>query len=196
MFRKTLLICCLFLLSHQANACQSKTSTLPHKADDCYIALSNAYSSLDPKKMSEVYAPDGIYISARQSRPIINGQENLFKLYDTYFTRVKKHNSSLDLKFRVTNRRIDAKTINDVGYYLVTVIPPKESKQPPKQHAGKFIMTFSQQDDATWGIWSEANSKSEIKNYIDSKKIDGLYYDDYHPLETYITQHIPLKNNE
>jgi len=187
-FRNIFLVCCLFLLSNQANACKSKSSTLSHQIDDCYPALSNAYASLDPKKMTNVYAPDGIYISARKSRPIVNGKENLYKLYDAYFTRVKKHNSSLDLKFRVTNRRVDKKTINDVGYYLVTVIPPKESPQPPKQHAGKFIMTFSQQDDGTWGIWSEANSVSEIKNYINSKKVDGLYYDTYHPIENFMTK--------
>jgi len=187
-FRNIFLVCCLLLLSNQANACSSEISKLPKKIDDCYPALSNAYSSLDPQKMANVYAPDGIYISARKSRPIINGKENLYKLYETYFTRVKKHNSSLDLKFRVTNRRIDTKTINDVGYYLVTVIPPKESKQPPKQHAGKFIMTFSQQDDGTWGIWSEANSISEVKNYINSKEVDGLYYDAYHPIEKYIAK--------
>jgi uncharacterized protein (TIGR02246 family) len=187
-FRNILSFCFLLLLSNQAIACKSDISTSSKNIDDCYPALSNAYASLDPKKMADVYAPDGIYISARKSRPVISGKENLHKLYDTYFTRVKKHNSSLDLKFRVTNRRVDTKTINDVGYYLVTVIPPKESKQPPKQHAGKFIMTFSQQDDGTWGIWSEANSVSEVKNYINSQKVDGLYYDAYNPLETYITK--------
>lgn len=185
MLRQCLLTLSLLLITSGVLAHGEKLSPHKNKVNLCYESLSKAYSSLDPQQMTDVYSPNGIYISTGGSMPIIHGQTSLYKLYDKYFSRLKKHNSSLDLQFRVTNRIIDTKTIHDVGYYVVTVIPPRESKQPPKQHAGKFTITFSKQDDGSWGIWSEANSKSKIKNYIKAKHIDGLHYDEYYPIETY-----------
>jgi len=188
MLRQLILTSCLLILTCQGHAGEKTTTkkASQKQVNICYESLSQAYSSLDPQKMTDVYTPDGIYISTGGSMPIINGQESLYKLYDKYFGRLKKHNSSLDLQFRVTNRLRDTKTVHDVGYYVVTVIPPQESKQPPKQHAGKFMITFSQQADGSWGIWSEANSKSKIKNYVKAKKIDGLHFDNYYPIETYL----------
>lgn len=179
---------CLLFITCQGQAGDStKVKTETKKTVNiCYESLSNAYTSLDAQQMTDVYATDGLYISTGGSMPIIQGHPSLYKLYEKYFSRLKKHNSSLDLQFRVTNRLTDTKTVHDVGYYIVTVIPPQESKQPPKQHAGKFMITFRQQENGDWGIWSEANSKSKIKNYIKAKKIDGLHYDDYFPIDTYL----------
>lgn len=190
MLRRLVFSSVLILMACNGHA-QSDASKIEKKkstVNTCYKSLAQAYTSLDPQKMTDVYAPNGIYISTGGSAPIISGHENLSKLYGKYFSRVKKHNSSLDLQFRVTDRIVDTKTIHDVGYYVVTVIPPQESKQPPKQHAGKFTITFSKQEDGTWGIWSEANSKSKIKNYIKAKKVDGLHFDEYYPIESYVAQ--------
>ncbi|MDP2562477.1 hypothetical protein [Psychrobium sp. 1_MG-2023] len=151
----------------------------------CYERLSKAYLSLDPQKMVDVYTPDGHYISAGKHLPVMQGQNDLMQLYSRYFSRLKKHNSSLDLQFRVTNRLTGENTINDVGYYVVTIIPPKESKQPAKQHAGKFMITFKRQSDDSWGIWAEANSKAKIKSYINAKAVDNLHYDPYYPAQWY-----------
>ncbi len=190
MLRRLLFSSCLLLSVFAAEALSgdNKSEDSKTNVNECYQSLTHAYTSLDPQKMTDVYNPDGIYISTGGSMPIIHGHQSLYKLYDKYFSRLKKHNSSLDLQFRVTNRIVDTKSIHDVGYYVVTVIPPQESKQPPKQHAGKFTITFALQEDGHWGIWSEANSKSKIKNYIKAKKIDGLHYDEYYPIENYVAQ--------
>jgi len=188
MLRQLILTSLLLFLTCKGQAGEKITikKNAPKTVNICYEALSQAYSSLDPQQMTDVYTPDGLYISTGSSMPIIQGHTSLLKLYEKYFSRLKKHNSSLDLQFRVTNRLLDSKTVHDVGYYLVTVIPPHESKQPPKQHAGKFMISFNQKSDGTWGIWSEANSKSKVKNYVDAKKIEGLHFDNYYPIETYL----------
>jgi hypothetical protein len=191
MLRQLILLCSLLLLTCQGQAGGKKAIKNDTKktVNICYESLSQAYSSLDPQQMADVYTANGIYISTGGSMPLIHGQASLYKLYDKYFSRLKKHNSSLDLQFRVTSRLVDTKTVHDVGYYVVTVIPPQESKQPPKQHAGKFMITFSQKLDGNWGVWSEANSKSKVKNYMRAKEIDGLHYDPYYPIETYLVNH-------
>lgn len=186
--RQLILTSCLLLITCQGQAGDNLTLNKETKktVNICYKSLSNAYTSLDAQQMTDVYTSDGLYISTGGSMPVIQGHSSLYKLYEKYFSRLKKHNSSLDLQFRVTNRLTDSQTVNDVGYYIVTVIPPRESKQPPKQHAGKFMITFRHQENGHWGIWSEANSKSKIKNYIKAKKVDGLHYDEYYPIDTYL----------
>lgn len=151
----------------------------------CYENLSKAYLSLDANKMVDVYAKGGHYISAGSRLDIIEGKGALSELYKSYFGRLKKHNSSLDLQFRVSDRLTDAKSISDIGYYVVTIIPPKESGQPAKQHAGKFMITFKALKDGKWGIWSEANSKVKVKSYINAKRQGNLHYDPYYPISHY-----------
>ncbi len=151
----------------------------------CYENLSKAYLSLDANKMVDVYVSGGHYISAGSRSDIVKGKSDLAKLYQSYFKRLKKHNSSLDLQFRVSDRLVDTNSISDIGYYVVTIIPPKESGQPAKQHAGKFMITFKAQKDGQWGIWSEANSKVKLKSYINAKRQGDLHYDPYFPISHY-----------
>jgi len=151
----------------------------------CYESLSKAYVSLDAQKMVDVYVNGGHYISAGSREAIIEGSPALSKLYQSYFARLKKHNSSLDLHFRVSDRLTDQQSVTDVGYYVVTIIPPKGSGQPAKQHAGKFMMTFKVNKDGKWGIWAEANNKAKVQSYINAKPQGGLHFDDYFPISHY-----------
>ncbi|NRA60569.1 MAG: hypothetical protein HRU25_06595 [Psychrobium sp.] len=151
----------------------------------CYESLSQAYLSLSAKKMVEAYAEDGQYISGGKNLAVMQGHTELLSLYNRYFARLKKKDYALDLQFRVSNRLSDTSTISDVGYYIVTIIPPKESKQPPSQHAGKFMITFKKQPNNRWLIWSEANNKVNVANYIGAKRKDNLRFDPYYPIEKY-----------
>ena len=151
----------------------------------CYEGLSKAYISLSAQMMVDTYATDGQYISGGKDTSIMQGHSELISLYQKYFARLKKHNYELDLQFRVSNRLVDTMTINDVGYYIVTIIPPKESKKPASQHAGKFMITFKKQSDDSWLIWSEANSKVSVANYISAKRQGNLLFDPYYPVEKY-----------
>jgi len=151
----------------------------------CYEELSQAYTSLDANKMADVYVQDGYYISAGSRKGIIQGKPSLLKTYQSYFKRLTKHKSSVDLQFRVIDRLIDTASISDVGYYVVTIIAPKGSGQPAKQHVGKFMITFKRQDSGDWGIWSEANNKAKIQSYIDAKPQAGLHFDPYFPVSHY-----------
>lgn len=151
----------------------------------CYENLSEAYVSLNASQMVNVYADGGHYLSAGSKQGIIKGKPALSRLYNAYFGRLKKHNSSLDLQFRVSDRLVDEKSISDIGYYVVTIIPPKESGQPAKQHAGKFMITFKVQDNGQWGIWSEANSKAKVERYIEAQRQGNLHYDPYYPVSHY-----------
>lgn len=187
MFRPVYLFCCFIMVAFQSNATNIPTNS----PNAIYESLSHAFSSLDPQKMTDVYTKNGIYISARSQLSIVHGHKELYKVYEKYFNSLKKHNSSIDLKFRVTNRFVDTQTTHDIGYYLVTVIPSAETKQPPRQHAGKFMITLNKQPSGRWEIWSEANSKSPNSSFINANKIDDLYYDQYQPIEYYM-----LKTNE
>jgi len=179
----SLLVMLNILMCGQVAYAQSPSQT--PKVNICYENLSQAYLSLDAKTMVNVYADGGHYISAGSRTDIIVGKPQLSKLYVKYFNRLKKHNSSLDLHFRVTSRLADKNIVSDIGYYVVTIIPPKESKQPAKQHAGKFMITFKSLGDNQWGIWSEANSKAKIDSYINAKQSGDLHFDDYVPISHY-----------
>ena len=155
----------------------------------CYNRLSDAYSALNAQQMAQTYAPDGYYISAGKKNSIIQGQQSLKELYQHYFAKVEKYNSSLDIKFRVIDRLIDSKTIIDIGYYLVSVTPPQESKQPVRQHAGKFLITFKQMPDGKWAIWADSNNEVKLEEYINAKPVAALHYDHYSPAPE-IAEHI------
>ncbi len=186
MLRQFTFICVFFITTFQCYANDKDIILSDNNADATYQLLSNAFASLDPQKMTNVYTKNGIYISARSELSIVHGHDELYKVYEKYFNSLKNHNSSIDLKFRVTNRFVDTQTVHDIGYYLVTVIPSEETKQPPRQHAGKFMITLNKQSNGRWGIWSEANSKSPNSSFINAKKVDGLYFDKYQPIEHYM----------
>lgn len=170
------------------HSASNDAATAAQTINGCYSNLSKAYLSLDAKQMVDVYADNGHYISSGSKKEILEGKDALFKLYGAYFARLKKHNSSLDLHFRVSDRLVDTNSISDIGYYVVTIIPPKESKRPPKQHAGKFMITFKSLDNGEWGIWSEANSKATVESYINAKRSGDLHFDAYYP-PTHYRQH-------
>jgi len=186
MLRQSFLFFCFLIISTSSNALNNSITEKNRGADKVYQSLSNAFTLLDPKEMTNVYDTNGIYVSARSELSILSGHDELYKIYNKYFNSLKQHNSSIDLRFRVTNRFIDTKTTHDIGYYLVTIIPAIETKQPPRQHAGKFMITLNQQEDGHWAILSEANSQSPNASFINAKEVDGLYYDDYHSIDYFI----------
>jgi len=184
LFKITLLILFSIVSIIKPIAAQTK-DTKPATINICYENLSKAFLSLDAAKMVDVYVDGGHYISAGSHQGIIDGKVELTKVYQAYFKRLKKHNSTLDLQFRVSDRLVDAKSISDIGYYMVTIVPPKESGHPAKQHAGKFMITFKARENGKWGIWSEANSKAKVESYIAAQPQSNLHYDPYYPISHY-----------
>jgi len=150
-----------------------------------YEKLTKAYTELDAQKMTDVYVDGGYYISAGSKKGIIEGKSALLKLYTSYFGRLIKHKSSADLQFRVVDRLEDTFSINDIGYYVVSIIPPQASGQPAKQHVGKFMITYKKQPDGSWGIWSEANSSAKLKSYLAATPQGELHFDPYYPVSHY-----------
>lgn len=175
------ILCSLWLLSSAIN--HTHASSTDYKAIDVsnaieqsYKDIINAYSSLDPDTMTNVYTDDGYYISTGKNNTIVHGSEQLRALYQRYFNKIKKNNFHLAIQFRVIDRLTDINSITDVGYYLVSVIPPSDDKQPIKQHAGKYLMTFKKNEMQQWRIWSDANNRVSIEEYNKAKKVENLYY--------------------
>gem|GEM_PF-3106583 len=157
----------------------------PNNINNCYDKISKAFTSLDARKMTDIYVDGGYYISAGSKKGIIEGKSELLELYTSYFGRLIKHESSADLQFRVVDRLEDTFSINDIGYYIVSIIPPQASGQPAKQHVGKFMITFKKQPDGSWGIWSEANSSAKLKSYLAATPQGELHFDPYYPVSHY-----------
>ncbi len=141
-----------------------------------YYQLINAYQWLDPQLMANIYSEHGYYVSTGKNKKISSGKTELLALYQKYFNKIKKNNFKLDIEFRVLERLIDNNSATDVGYYLVSVIPPEGSNEPAKQHAGKYLMTFKRGDDNHWLIWSDANNRVDSQMYYNVPKLKGLYF--------------------
>lgn len=156
-----------------------------------YQRLTAAYQSLDADMMADVYTRHGFYISPGKKREIVKGREQIRALYRHYFTKVKKHNAKLQIRFRLLDRLIDTKTVSDIGYYLVTITPPPESNQPVKQHAGKFLITVRKQADGQWAFWADSNSDVALEEFIMAKPQKGLLYDSFVPPENQFKIHNP-----
>ena len=166
--------------------CAALWPFLPLAAEDInaeinanYRRLTQAYQSLDADRMAEVYTEDSFYISPGKRREIIQGRDQIRALYQHYFAKVKKHDAKLQIRFRLVDRLIDSNTVSDIGYYLVTITPPEESKQPIKLHSGKFLITARKQPDGQWAFWADSNSDVDLEKFINAEPKKGLIYDSF-----------------
>ena len=156
-----------------------------------YQHIIEAYASLDAGTMTSTYTSDGYYISTGKNKTIVHGAEQLHSLYQHYFEKMKKNNFKLEIKFRVVDRLKDEKSITDVGYYLVSVIPATESDQPIKQHAGKYLITFKKGVNNQWRIWCDANNWVTVDEFNNAKKVGDLFYSTHQSLPKIVPPSLP-----
>ena len=159
-----------------ASVSQAKTHPTNSILKKSYHQIIEAYASLEPSIMTKAYTDDGYYVSTGKKHNIAHGAKELSALYQHYFTKIKKNNFKLAIEFKVIDRLIDTKSITDVGYYLVTVSPALDHEHPIKQHAGKYLMTFKQDVNNQWRIWSDANNRVSVKTYHDAVMLNDLFY--------------------
>jgi ketosteroid isomerase-like protein len=93
------------------------------QANESYRLFSEAYIKKSADEIFNLYAEDAIVISLYdKDRPTsIRGKEEISSYFTEFFKRFERNNQSLDLAFKVIERREQNGDLLDNGYFHLTV---------------------------------------------------------------------------
>ncbi|WP_163937720.1 nuclear transport factor 2 family protein [Paraferrimonas sp. SM1919] len=134
-----------------------------------YHQISHSYENLDATNLAQLYSKQASYVPAASHREIIIGRDNIVDIYEEIFKKIKNKQAKIKVGFRTISRQIGKNYANDVGYYLVEVIPSTSSEQPLSHFAGKFAMGFVKNKSGQWQINLDTANKAELNMYLSAK---------------------------
>ncbi|NKF52590.1 nuclear transport factor 2 family protein [Shewanella sp. WXL01] len=136
----------------------------------------SAFEQLDTKSLTSIYANDAVFISESRNDEIVQGKSKILKLYQSFFDKITRKKATLEVDFRVIERRLRPQSAIDVGYYIVRFHPAKESGEPVSEFAGKFINNYELDESGNWYLAVDANTRSQADLYYNAKPAANLYF--------------------
>ncbi|WOT06687.1 YybH family protein [Shewanella youngdeokensis] len=141
-----------------------------------YNDFNQAYNTLDAAKLDQLYSENASYISDSQNEAITRGRDNITKLYETFFNKIKVKKARIEVDFRVIERNLNASNATDIGYYIIRYHPSIDVGEPISEFAGKFVMVSHKKDDGKWYVTVDTNNRSKPEFYYDAKPAAKVYY--------------------
>lgn len=141
-----------------------------------YVMFNRAFNELDSAPLEDIYAEDATYIPEQQSLAIVQGRENVLKLYQKFFDRISHKQARIDVDFRVVQRQAHGKSATDIGYYLVRFHPPKDTEEPMSEFAGKIVIVSHKDKKGNWLVDVDTSNRAEPEHYFNAKPQPNLYY--------------------
>ncbi|WP_394201807.1 YybH family protein [Shewanella waksmanii] len=141
-----------------------------------YHQFTEAFEHLDTDKLANVYAENACYIPESQGKEITMGKDNILKLYNKFFGKIKHKNAKIEVDFRVIERQLEPQNATDIGYYLIRFHPPAEAEEPVSEFSGKFVNVFKKEADDRWVLTVDTSNRSDPSFYFNAKPSPNLYY--------------------
>lgn len=113
--------------------------------DAVYARFSEAYRTLDPDKVGDLYAPDASYLPPDQQ--ILLGREQIRPTFASFFDWARKQGVIMTIYFRVVQRKVDKNLGYDVGIY--TLRQYKDGKEISSGQ-GKFVVVAIKDKSGKW----------------------------------------------
>ena len=167
----------IILLTFYLTSTASFADAIDDGVNHIYTRMSAAYDSLNIEGMKTVMDKEGIYVQPGKSDALLKGHDMLMADYGRFFDMLKKHNASINIQFRVVDRKKTAKMVADMGYFMVTITPPEGSGREANTNVGKFITTSILQKDGAWAFYSDINMDADMEFYEKAKKLPGVKFD-------------------
>ena len=152
----------------------------PARADDAaanavYERMQAVAGAADPAAVLEtIYAPDATYLP-RYKQAGIDRREHFLKLMAGGQTQLRKNGGSIDMKFRIVERKRFGDLYVDNGYMRIAMKPKAGAAE--EVHYGKFVTVLGRQADGRWAFVTDADSEAPAAKFEEAVAVPGLKFD-------------------
>jgi len=131
-----------------------------HKGiDSVYAKFSEAYETLKPETVANLYTEDAAYLSPNQ--PITNGRKAILENFASFFQNVKGRGQKMTISFQIMQRKVGQDMGYDVGIYTIYFYKNGRSVNSSK---GKFVVVAVKDKDKKWRFQVDGYSGLEPQN--------------------------------
>lgn len=147
------------------------------KVNAIYDRMSAAYLAMDEKLLESVYSTNAAYLPAGEDSALLKGQKNIVADSIGYFKELKQFQATMTIEFRVIDRKKTSDMVTDIGFFKITLSPPKNSKHQTKYDYGKFIITSIPTTNGNWAFYNDLDAASSESSYNNAKAVAGWKFD-------------------
>lgn len=135
--------------------------------DLLYENFAKAYADLDADSITALYLPNAEILNLYDESPpsSIKGEKDIRRYYAEFFQQFKGGKQTLELTFKITDRKKIQNVILDNGYYRLEILSPNS---PPTTTYGKFS-TVLESVENTWKFKTDATTNT---NFIDFENVN------------------------
>jgi uncharacterized protein (TIGR02246 family) len=112
--------------------------------DAQYARFSQAYVTLDPDAVANLYTEDALYLSP--GADIKRGRPAVREEFKRFFDSVRSRGDSIRIVFTIVDRKISGGLAGEVGYFDLTT----KSGGTARTGRGKFVVIWVRGSDGNW----------------------------------------------
>lgn len=118
----------------------------PHShVDQIYREFKAGYAVLDVERVASLYGEEALYVSSR-SAPLI-GRAAIAGSFKEFFDAVGGAGATLQIRFRIVERRVTDDAVWDLGYYHLARVTAGQVGNPS---VGRFVTGVRREADGHW----------------------------------------------
>lgn len=151
-----------------------EAQTSARRPNELYTAFSKAHAALHTAGLEPLYAPQATYLP-RSARFAIQTRNEILRRERASHDMMRANGGSIQLKFRVSDRKQFGDLVVDNGYMRSAI---RRSKSDPViETTSKFILVMARQKDGRWALVSDADSDAPAEAYDELRPVGGHQYD-------------------
>ncbi len=135
-----------FVSSAQIGQLNLEKGVANHKGiDSIYSEFSEAYETLKPDMVANLYTKDAAYLSPNEE--ITNGRKAILENFTGFFKNVKDRGQKMTISFQIFQRKVENEIGYDVGIYTIYFYKDGRAIETSK---GKFVVVAVKDKDGKW----------------------------------------------
>ncbi len=139
-----------------------------------YDRMSAAYAARDPAALARVYARDALVFPSQANAAPVIGHERIEKGPGSFLAATKAKGGALDIRFRVTARRLLGESALDTGVYRLTVTDAAGNREV---QVGKFMTVAARGHDGRWSFVADTDTPMPASAWNAAKPHPGAKFD-------------------
>ncbi len=136
------------------------SAAVTRQLDGVYAGFRAAYARLDAAAVANLYTEDALYL-AGEGKPR-RGTAPIRKLFDEFFSSVRRDSARLELRFRILQRARSPRLATDVGYYHLVRVRGAERGKPS---VGRFVTVLRKGADGRWRFAVDSYTDADPAEY-------------------------------
>ncbi|HVF29773.1 MAG TPA: hypothetical protein VNA22_02335, partial [Pyrinomonadaceae bacterium] len=105
LFLATIIVCCVSVAAQPNPDLVLDNGVAPHAGIDAvYRRFSDGYRKLDPASVASLYTEGALYLAPGQN--IDRGRKKILENFTSFFNSVRSGGGSIEISFRIVDRRV------------------------------------------------------------------------------------------